>query len=266
MWRQGRAWTEAGVDAQPEIDSGVQSRALAYLVRESARPLGDHPSAVALDDRALTYYALSLYGAARVQAVRSLMAYASAGSSEAHLSPGGVAWLTLALWQAGSKADAETLAATLLAGQIETRDAAQLAPALEALLTTGAGELKAASPDGDSPGILPSGANQRGRLEEYARALMEARQGALWATPAASADALWALAQYAPQRAEKLAANPSITLDDRAVQPAAQSDNPGALSTALSGSALHAGTNWLKLQAPATSDPLYYSLTLRATR
>ncbi|MFL5735601.1 MAG: Ig-like domain-containing protein [Chloroflexia bacterium] len=266
MWRQGHAWIEAGIDAQPEIDSDVQGRALAYLARESARPLGDRPSTAALDDRARTFYALSLYGAAKAQAVRPLMAYTAAGSGEAHLSTGGVAWLALALWQLGNHADANTLAGTLLAAPVETRDAAQLAPALEALLTTGAGELKAASPESDLSSLQTTGFNPRGKLDDYVRALMEARQGALWATPATSADALWALSDYAPQKAEKLAADPSITLNDRAVQAATQSDNPGALSTVLSGSALHAGTNWLKLQAPTTSDPLYYSLTLRATR
>jgi hypothetical protein len=102
--------------------------------------------------------------------------------------------------------------------------------------------------------------------QAYARALMESRQGALWATPAASADALWALARYASQETEKPAGSPSLVLNDRSVQTTEQSDNPGSISIVLSGSALHPGTNWLKLQAPTTSQPLYYSLTLQATR
>ena len=105
-----------------------------------------------------------------------------------------------------------------------------------------------------------------GEAQVYARALMESRQGALWATPATSAGALWALARYAAQENERLAGEPSLVLNDRSVQTTGQPDNPGSISIVLSGGALHPGTNWLKLQAPTTGQSLYYSLTLRATR
>jgi hypothetical protein len=141
---------------------------------------------------------------------------------------------------------------------------------LEALVTIPSpkSRVQGLTPAGLAPGAQYSILDTRywAEAQAYARDLMESRQGALWATPAASAEAIWALARYATQETERPAGEPSLVLNDRSVQTTGQPDNPGSISIVLSGSALHPGTNWLKLQAPTAGQPLYYSLTLRATR
>jgi hypothetical protein len=272
LWRQSRAWADVGANPQPDIDGDAQSRALAYLARETFAPLGDQPSTALLDQRVRSFYALSLYGAARPEVVRPLMAYAASSGDGASLSRGGMAWLALALWQAGSVEDAQALVDGLLntQSQPKAQDASSAAPMLEALVTIPSpkSRVQGLTPAGLAPGAQYSILDTRywAEAQAYARDLMESRQGALWATPAASAEAIWALARYATQETERPAGEPSLVLNDRSVQTTGQPDNPGSISIVLSGSALHPGTNWLKLQAPTAGQPLYYSLTLRATR
>jgi hypothetical protein len=101
----------------------------------------------------------------------------------------------------------------------------------------------------------------------YVRLVMESRQGLGWGMYSATDDALWALSDYAAQPGERVTKNlPNLTLDDRPVQAPSDSSTDGTISLIISGSEMHAGTNWLKLKAPATGQSLYYSLTLRATR
>ena len=267
--RQDLAWTEAGDASFPPVDNTVIARGLSFLAWESSRPLDSSPSRQLLEERARGFYVLTLYGASKAEMIRPFMVYASSGdgseTGKAQLSPAGQAWLALALWQAGNTDDALALTERLRkdhdAAQI---DEAEAGPVLEALLTIRV-ESRGLKNDERATGTLSTQHSALGTPEEaetYVRALMETRQGAGWSSPAVSADALWALSRYAAAANEKSGTTPTMVLDDHAVQSSAQPDNPGTISIALSGNALHAGTNWLKLQAPT----LYYSLTLRAVR
>lgn len=252
MRRQSLGWAEVGGEPQPAIESAVVSRGMAYLAWESTRPLGEEPSAGALDERARTLHALALYGTAKAEIIRPLMAYAVPGK----LSQAGQGWLALALWQAGDTAGAVALLDRLL--PVGRENVGIASPMLEVLTA-------AANTTWPGGSRSTASAAYETAAQEQVRSLMSARQGALWATPGLSGDALWALSRYAAQDRAKSYGVPSIKLDERTVQAAAQPGNPATLSAVLPGGALHAGTNWLKLQAP-TGQPMYYSLTLRASR
>jgi hypothetical protein len=102
---------------------------------------------------------------------------------------------------------------------------------------------------------------------EYARALMEARQGAGWATPGMTAHALAALSRYAVALGDAPEGGlPALELGDRPVQASPASGSTATVSVVLTGNELHPGMNWLRLKAPAPDRTLYYSLALTATR
>src|SRR6188474_483410 len=66
------------------------------------------------------------------------------------------------------------------------------------------------------------------RITNYADALMEARKGSGWNSPAATADALWALSRYAIVKGEKPQSGQlTLTLGDRPIQATALAGNPG---------------------------------------
>jgi hypothetical protein len=256
--RQSLAWAEAGGEPQPAIDNDVVNRGLSYLTWEVLRPLPANATESQLDDRARALYALALYGAVDGGYIRPYMVYAAAApvGQGPRLSSSGQAWLALALWQAGNTGDALALVDKLLQATPEATSAS--APLLE-LLVAAAGT--------NTQGSNGSTGTSSYRLAApaHARALMSTRQGGVWATLALSADTLWALSRYAAQEGQPDAGTLALTLNDQAVQATAQTGNAGTISLALSGSALRAGTNWLKLQAPQ-GGTLYYSLTLKARR
>ncbi len=258
MRRQNLAWAEAGKQPEPGIDETVTARALAYLAWQSARPVDRLTSAATFDEQARALATLSLYGAAKADAIRPLMAYASSSNEQGvHMSRTGVAWLALALWQAGDTGDALALVDRLLQVPPTAKDTAS-APLLEVLV--------AASNTGwQGAENTPNTFEYRAEAREYAHTLMEMRHGARWSSPSLSADALWALSRYAAQEPDIPVGLPSTTLNDHTVQTSPQLDNTNTYDATLSSDALHAGANWLRLQAP-TNQPLYYSLTLRASR
>ncbi len=259
--RQNLSLTDSLPMPQPSVDSSVINRGLAFLSWEVARPVGDEPTTAQLDEKAYGMYTLSVYGLLEPQLARSCMVYATPGANtnKSGLSRTGQAWLALALWQAGQTDDALALIDRLLATETGPQIEAS-APMLEALVAVSS----VARPGGS--GRLGA-SDYQAAAHTYATALMELRQGAGWGTSSATADALWALSRYAIQQDEKLQqASPTVTLNDHAVQPAGQPDDPSVLSVVLSGGALHAGTNWLRLQPPSENQPLYYSLILRARR
>jgi hypothetical protein len=256
--RQSLSWSETGGEPQPGVDGAVTSRALAYLARETGLPAGDQTASEALDERARAQYAQSLYGDLKPEVVRPFLAYTASGGDRPKLSREGQAWLVLALWQIGDTEDALALLDRLLLTQPEP-DARAAAPMLEALVAAG-------STNWQGGQDFPDVSRYRAAAGSYARTLMEMRQGALWPSPSLSAEAFWALSRFAAQDVEKSAGAPSLTLNDRPVQASGQPGNRNTISVLVSGEALHAGTNWLKLQTPTASQPLYYSLTLRASR
>jgi hypothetical protein len=96
---------------------------------------------------------------------------------------------------------------------------------------------------------------------------MEARQGAGWASPGMTANALSALARYAVARGDVPEGGmPALELGDRPVQAISASGNTATVSVVLTGNELHPGMNWLRLIAPASDRTLYYSLALTANR
>jgi hypothetical protein len=263
MRRLSLASTEAGMDLQPTIDSAVQSRALSFLAEKAARPLDSTPTTAQLNERARSFYALSLYGAAQAAEIRPLIAYL-ADSSSTKLSQDGQAWLALALWQSGDTADAlPVLDRVVDAG---ASDADSAGAVLEALTVMNNTNRHSARPDGGVGASGPSTANvpDRDLERKYVQALMASRKGAAWGTPN-EADALWALSRYAAEDSNRPSGRPEITLDDAALGVFSVPGNPETFVTDLSGGPLHAGTNWLKLQS-FDGQPIYYSLTLKAQK
>ncbi len=257
--------------ALPVPDVAAVNRALDYLSSELARPVRASQSGDALDERAYGLYVLSLYRAVPMELVRPMLAYAGSssvvlGSGAPALSVDGQSWLALGLWQAGNSADATALLDHLLATEQSTSQtsfsAPPSAPMLEALVVA----LQSLPANSYRSNDLPDYAGQA-RL--YMRAVMEARQGAGWQTPAITADALAALSHFAvavgesPQSGDSA---PNLVLGDRPVQADTMPGNSGTISVVLSGSELRPGTNWLTLKPSTTGQPLYYSLSLIAKK
>jgi len=243
-------------------DQATINRALNYLSNEVNRPVGLNPTTERLDEHAFGLYILSLYSRESAEPVRSLLAYAGSNAGGHNsLSLDGQAWLALALWQVGNGADAVALLDHLLLAERGNTQPAS-APLLDALVV----------------GLqsLPAGGARSTELPDYAdaahlieRALMEAREGVGWRTPAMNADAVWALSRYVAAEGDSPqpgAGTPTLLLGDRPVQAFARPGIPGALSVELSGAELRPGTNWLKLKASTADQEMYYSLTLIATR
>jgi hypothetical protein len=246
-------------DSQLPVDTGVVERGLAYLTSEITRPVGDHPSVALLDERVYGLYAVSSYGLLQAEVVRPYIPYAS--TANAGLSRSGRAWLSAALLQSGSTQDGLVLASRLLGEQGKTPSASDI-PVLEALLTAD----KAAS-QADTPYRTRPASPYATALQAYAHMVLESRHGLGWSSYGETSDAMWALSRYAAQAGEKPATGlPALTLNDRTVQIPPASSGDSAVSLIISGSELHAGTNWLKLRASPAGQSLYYSLTLRATR
>ncbi len=256
-------------DGQLQPDQGVIERALQYLSSELARPLRVGASSNALDERAYALYAFSLYRSVPNDWMRPLLAYALPGPSgaPASLTVDGQAYLALALMQSDRMADALALLDTALrlqsAGSVPVS-----APMLMALLQSEADASSGANSQPFSSSYSAIHNSQSGiRNSLYVTALMEAREGAGWHTPLMTADAMWALSLYAAMEGEHPRSDsPALFLGDRPIQPNLSGGIPGELSVLLPGDELKAGTNWLKLRSPASGEPLYYSLTLIATR
>jgi hypothetical protein len=259
MRRQALAWTDAGGEPQPMVDSTVLNRGLAYLSSQADRPLATRPSAAQLDERARALYVLSVYGAVQPDVVRPLITYAGSTSGGSALSTAGQGWLSLALWQTGSTEDALAIIDHVLATAAQPTDDSS-APMLEALIAA-SNTARQAGQSGQDPAVYQNAAHS------YARALLESRHGLEWETPSTTADALWALSRYAAGEEEKpQRLSPVLTLNDHLVQTSSGSDTQGSVSVVLSGASLHAGSNSLTLEAPGPDQPIYYSLVLRATR
>src|SRR5207237_1744531 len=133
-------------------------------------PVRTAPSTGLLDERAHSFYVLSLYGAAKLPVIRPFLAYASAGGGGPRLSQAGTAWLALALWQAGSPADAQVLVNGLTKMPLETQDASTMAPLLEAMLTikAPANGLKTQGANGDLTTSQSSPSGPATGLQAYA--------------------------------------------------------------------------------------------------
>ncbi|MBF6613990.1 MAG: Ig-like domain-containing protein [Chloroflexi bacterium] len=259
MRRESLSWADGGSAPQPAVDSSVISRGLDYLLWQMSRPIEDLSTTGALDERAYSLYVLSLYGALQPESARPLIAYTSQANGGASLSSGGKAWLALALWQSGDTEEGALLINRLVGEQPGVESSAQ-APILEGLITASSTARQGKTGAQDA-------STYDSAAMAYARSLMESRQGTGWRTPSDTADALWALAHYAVAFGEKaLPGTPILTLNDHPVDAQIAPRDGSTVSMALPGSALHPGTNWLKLKAPASGQPLYYSLTLRATR
>ena len=257
MRRQTLAWPESD-EPQPAIDNAVVSRALAYVGWQVGRPIGSYAVSSMLDDQLRALYVMALYGSIKSDAVRPFITYASkSGHIGNTLSPDGAAWLALALWQTGDSGDAMAVANALMPNDGPKMSDAGLAAMLDTMV--------AVSSSGWQGKNAPDTSQYRSMASQYVRMLMEDRHGLLWSSPSASADALWALSRYAAQQPDKALGEAQITLNDNAIQAVSRPDSPGNSSAVLSGSVLHAGTNWLRLQPP-TNQTLYYSLILRATR
>jgi hypothetical protein len=257
--RQSAYTGSSGVIVAP--DQAVINRALDYLSNEVGRPVGPNPTSDTLDEHAFGFYVLSLYSRASAEPVRSMLAYAASNVGTHGLSRDGQAWLALALWQVGNGADAVALLDHLLLTELGSSQPAS-APLLDALVV----------------GLqsLPAGGARSSDLPDYAaaarlavRALMEAREGVGWHTPAMTAEAVWALSGYAAAEGDapqSSAGTPTLVLGDHQLQAAGLPGNPGTLSVMLSGAELRPGTNRLKLKASTADQTMYYSLTLIATR
>ncbi len=257
--RESLSWADGGSAPQPAVDTSVVSRGLDYLSSQMVRPVEGLTTTAALDERAYGLYVLSLYGALQPDSTRALIAYTSRTDSGASLSSAGKAWLALALWQTGDTAEGTLLLNKLVSDQPGAESGAQ-APLLEVLITASATARQGKTGAQDA-------STYDSAARAYAQSLMASRQGTGWRTPSDTADALWALAHFAVAFGEKaLPGTPILTLNDHPVDVQTASSDGSTVSMALPGSALHPGTNWLKLKAPAIGQPLYYSLTLRATR
>jgi hypothetical protein len=249
------AYAPAGTQAvQP--DAAAINRALAYLASEMERPANEAAGPTALDERAFGLYVLATYRRVAPEVVRPMMLFA--GGRAGGLTPDGQAWLSLALWQSGNSADALAVVNTMLK---HAPAAAEVTPSmLEAVL-----EAQRTLPTLEArPTDLP---DYEAAASEYARALMEARQGAGWVTPGMTAHALAALARYAVAQGDAPEGGlPTLELGDRPVQARPASQDTATVSVVLTGNELHPGMNWLRLRAPGTDRTLYYSLALTATR
>jgi hypothetical protein len=249
------AYAPAGAQTvQPDL--AAVNRALTYLSSEMARPADPVAGAAALDERAFGLYVLAAYRPVAAEVVRPMVLYA--GGRENGLTPDGQAWLALALWQSGNSADALAVLNHMLKHEPA---AADVTPSmLEAVL--------------EAQRTLPTLAARPADLPDYAaaasafaRALMEARQGAGWATPGMTAHALSALSRYAVTQGDAPEGGlPALELGDRPVQTRSASGDTATVSVVLTGNELHPGMNWLRLIAPAPDRTLYYSLALTATR
>lgn len=254
-----------GQSLQP--DATVTEHATHFLSTQLSLPLAANVTAGDLNERAYALYAYSHYRAIPDDWVRPLLAYTLPGSTgvAGSLSIDGQAYLALALMQSGRTGDALALLDTTLRLQ-PTGEVPTSAPMLLALLQAEAdapanGQLFAAS--------YAAIRNPQSTIRDpqYVQALMAARNGAGWYTPLVTADAIWALSLYAALEQERPRSDtPSLLLGDRPIMPGTIPDIPGQLSIILPGDTLRAGTNWLKLRSPASGEPLYYSLTLIATR
>ena len=249
------AYSTPGVQAvQP--DFAAVNRALTYLASEMARPADPKAGAAALDEHAFGLYVLAAHRPVAPEVVRPMMVHA--GGTGEGLTPDGQAWLALALWQSGNSADALAVMNHMLKHEPSAAEVtpAMLEAVLEAQRTLPALEAR--------PTDLP---DYEAAAAEYARALMEARQGAGWATPGMTAHALAALSRYAVALGDAPEGGlPALELGDRPVQASPASGNTATVSVVLTGNELHPGMNWLRLKAPAPDRTLYYSLALTATR
>ncbi|HET9495379.1 MAG TPA: MG2 domain-containing protein, partial [Chloroflexia bacterium] len=249
------AYSPPGVQAvQPDLTA--VNRALTYLASEMARPADPKAGAAALDERAFGMYVLAVHRPVPAEVVRPMMVHA--GGHEGGLTPDGEAWLALALWQSGNSADALAVVNHMMRSAPQ---AAEVTPAmLEAVLEAQRTLPALAARPTDLPDYDAAAA-------EYARALMEARQGAGWATPGMTAHALAALSRYVVARGDAPeGGTPALELGDRPVQASPASGNTATVSVVLTGNELHPGMNWLTLKAPTPDRTLYYSLALTATR
>ncbi len=264
MRRYNLVWTDSAGDASaPDVDSTLLNRGLAYLSFQAGKPLPDCrggpvcPSAqTSLDERARAFYVLSIYGILDAEMARPLIAHIGDKPGEG-LSINGQAWLAMALLQAGASQDALALIDRIV---LEASGQARASgPLLEALVAVSHIDRQGRF------GPLSS-SDYATAAEATARALMDSREGTGWRTHTETGDAIWSLSLYAAESEEKPQRGaPTILLNDHLVQASPQLDDPGTVSIAVSGDALHAGTNWLKLTAPL-GRTIYYSLTLRATR
>ena len=262
--RQDLAATEANEDLQPEVDSAVETRALSFLTQSTTQSLSEQSSTAQLDERARSFYALSLYGAARPQEVRPLIAYLPGGANTA-LSQAGEAWLALALWQGGNFSDSLAVLDRLMDERPDNVKSA--GPALEALAVMNMANRNNAKLDDGLSGAgnrTSSRGSDQDLEREYVQLLMQARQGAGWGTTG-EADAIWALSRYAAEDAGRPAGRPDVTLNDGALGVASVPGNADTFVVDVAGGPLHAGTNWLKLQGLG-GQSIYYSLTLTAER
>lgn len=251
------------------VDAKSVNRGLRYLTVETSR-LGDKPLPATLGERAYGMYVLSLYGLLKPEQARPLMQYISSDEANS-LTASGRAWLALSLWQAGDTGDALVILDGI-APTVAKEDNGSLAPLLELSMSASAAVRKA-TPSSAGTGIRgkQDAAGYEKLARNYAQALMESRQGLGWDSPAATADAVWSLSLYAAQQglSFKPGAPPVVTINDRPVQaapPSAAGATDDTVSVLLSGDALQAGANWLKLKAPTTESTLYYSLTLKANK
>lgn len=250
----------SGSDPQPVLDKDVIKRGIAYLSSEVTHPVGEEATTSVLDVRARGFYILSLYAELEPQWARTFIVYASYSSQKRGqgLSRDGQAWLALALWNAGQQEDGLALLDRLLSTEPDIQQAVS-APWLESLVAASHRQI----------GVGSNRANSTYELAatKVAHALMAARQGAGWSNPSETADAIWALSRYAVQANDKPGtAAPALTLNGQVIQAPSQQNDPATISIVLTGDALHAGTSWLKLRASSSEQPLYYSLTLLATR
>jgi hypothetical protein len=262
MHRHNQVSANSGMEQQPPLDATVINRGLDYLSWEVARLPGEVATTSALDNQAYVFYVLALYGQLESQWARSFMAHASHSAQKQGrgLSRDGQAWLALALWHGGHTQDALVLIARFQVDQPGVQQIASV-PLLESLRLAGASQKQQASVNNNPASVYEISA------AKVARALMEARQGSGWSDPALTADAIWALSEYAVQSGDKPGAYPpTLMLNDRPLQAPTQSDDPATVSLVLTGDTLHAGTSWLKLKSSTSGQPVYYSLTLKATR
>ncbi|MEO5950953.1 MAG: hypothetical protein ABIQ44_00620, partial [Chloroflexia bacterium] len=248
-------------------DATVVQSALDYLQVELSRPIGTSASQTVLNARTYGLYVYSLYRSVPDDWARPLLAYAlpdPSGKADS-LSIDGQAYLALAFMQLGATDDALALLNTSLRLQDASATPAS-APMLLALLQAEA----VVPPDGqpfNATYATIRNPQSPVRNARYVEALMGAREGSGWHTSRITADALWALSLYAALEHQDVRSDtPSIYLSDRPIQSTTSTGIPGELSVLLSGDQLKAGTNWLKLRSPSSGEPLYYSLTLIASR
>ena len=254
--RYNLVWADIGDTSAPAVDSTVLNRGLAYLSYQAGLPLPPFSEQALLNERAYAFYVLSMYGMLDAELARPMMAYIGEKPGEG-LSVNGQAWLAMALLQSGATQDALALVDRVVTDAGDQARAS--APLLEAFVAAGHIEQQGRSgPLGIS--------DYKAAANATTRVLMNSRQGIGWRSIEETASALWALSRYAVESEEEPQRDsPTILLNDQLVQTPTQPADPGTVSIAVSGDALHAGTNWLKLRV-SEGRTLYFSLTLRATR